>query len=1675
MPEHGGDTKPSVSVTWRIARNGGGRTFITCHRGCDDTAVLAALGLELADLYDEPRAVPSDPARRRGRTPSPRAARSAARPAAERPGGPASSTPTDSSATAAPAPRRGRRPAAEIESEHPYCDAAGEVLFTVVRWLSDPKFSTRRHDASGRWKPGAVPAADRVLYRLPEIAPAIAADAPIYVVEGEKDADALAAAGVVATTAPFGAPAVPQPGSTATWSAANKWLPQYTAALAGAHVVIVHDRDPLEPGAAAGQRYAAHIAGELAAVAASVRIVRAAAGKDAADHLAAGHPVDALEPVDLAALRADLAALEDSTAGDVAGDQTDGLAPAQRTAPSGPEPDVDNVIPMPGHSTRTTVDPEPGGGGGGSNRRMAIRRDRFDVVDGSLCQIKTEKVEPTADNPEGWESYAVELINAAPKLRNRLRYELGDGGRSRVEHFDLEVSYGAGDDAESVVLEALDDREWEKVTWVHELPWPVAIDDTSAGRSKLRKAIVQTSGPIPVETLYGRLGWWEIGDRWVYLHAAGAIDQNGPTDRVRVKVPGKYEDFALPAPADSPLALRKALVASLVEPMNSDVPDRLMAPMLCAAYRAVLGYSRVTLLPTGLRGTGKTALAAIGQQHFAPGTDYRRLPFGAGELAGTLPSLEEHRFIVGDMLQVLDDVAPDTGTEAMGKRQNALARSQAERRGKDRRMRDRAGVHPEHKPNGLLAITTEQWAGVDSAETRTVGLEVRKGEFNPLTVYGPLDSDGRPMLRAVVTATMAMHYAARMPLTRWLSDTGAQFRDALVDESNDPGVEARRAESFGDLAVGGRALLDMCLEREAINQEEADYWWARLWAGLLEAKRAMAASRDQRRPHDIALELLRTALLRKTAAVADRATGEEPADPALHGWEPAPGGSVAGMTTWRRVGAVIGWADETAYYLLPTVATEIAAKEARGGGVPWPYNHVSLGAIFADANVVTRYLDKKSGQWRNQVGRTIGALGKQSRVWEIRRDVLFPPVDDDELDPNDPADPNGPPPAGDALMLPLPEPADAPVDDALEPADEIVDADATDDTVAPGALVDPELEHAESKQDEPETALIETTGEHIGHAAGSPAAQPPTSGDDTPTDSQQPAARPAESHGEPRNPLSAGSSNPETGSGDLSGAYRAYDAPALVCAADVGHLATLDGQGRSVELPADLPRGLAALPELCRWAETAVHLGHPGIRRGARHAYGQVWLLPDARARLGLPAHLPQRERDEPESKTAANIRAALESAGWYVAGRAGIAPWTTVYREGGRRLVLVVPEWLATGSRVAVFGEDEPDVDGPTLARRLGLYCATVGIPHQWSPAVTGHQLIAAHRPRLMNNDRPEMPPPARRPALEAEYAWQRAPEPDEFAKRYAHAYDKHAAYLGVASSLQLGYGAARHIDEPFDWTLETWRDVPAYLRFRVPTLEHARLPDPLQILGRGGPRQTLWATTPTIRSLVEFWDVEIDVREGYVWDLGDGTDRILEPWYETLRNALLIAESIANLDPAERRRAIARLKLKMSPELLRAVLELDRGDADAAAVLAAIKGNYRGAIGRLDAETIRDTAHRLWRPDIRHHVVAQSRYAINRNIHKAAEHDVYPLAVLTDCIVIASDEPDPVKALPPGWKLGWTLGSFKHTGTAEMSEIAPLLTRGPRPIATSRDETGNVKEYGLIDTLKGKHRRAE
>lgn len=164
----------------------------------------------------------------------------------------------------------------KVVKEYLYHDEQGQVLFRVARM--EPKTFRQWSGSVGR---NALGETRRVLYRLPSIIEA-SPDKPIFIVEGEKDADNLVAQGLIATCNPMGASA---------GKGKSKWRHEYSDCLKGRHVIIVADNDE------AGRTHANVVATSVLKTAASVRVVDLPGlpeKGDVSDWLEAGHTGDEL-------------------------------------------------------------------------------------------------------------------------------------------------------------------------------------------------------------------------------------------------------------------------------------------------------------------------------------------------------------------------------------------------------------------------------------------------------------------------------------------------------------------------------------------------------------------------------------------------------------------------------------------------------------------------------------------------------------------------------------------------------------------------------------------------------------------------------------------------------------------------------------------------------------------------------------------------------------------------------------------------------------------------------------------------------------------------------------------------------------------------------------------------------------------------------------------------------------------------------------------------------------------------------------------------------------------------------------------------------------------------------------------------------------------------------------
>ncbi|OWA01471.1 transcriptional regulator [Streptomyces sp. CS159] len=506
-----------------------------------------------------------------------------------------------------------------------------------------------------------------------------------------------------------------------------------------------------------------------------------------------------------------------------------------------------------------------------------------------------------------------------------------------------------------------------------------------------------------------------------------------------------------------------------------------------------------------------------------------------------------------------------------------------------------------------------------------------------------------------------------------------------------------------------------------------------------------------------------------------------------------------------------------------------------------------------------------------------------------------------------------------------------------------------------------------------------------------------------------------------------------------------------------------------------------SLPALVEWTLREGRLGQPRLSGSGKDADPLIVLSEAACEHYGLPVSLSREERLAGRIPQGHKVVKQLSRADWQLTKR-GFGPWARIYRpaQGSERacVQVCIPSWDALDTRHWAHAGQLPPAD---LARLLGTYATRVMTP-RGSTAVTGLELMTAlhpptrasepdatgkrhseHNPGSLGRDPVDCAPceaPDGHPLLadlprfhqrtpaevlaEEAYDWARPLTDAECLRRHLVGIDVNMAFAAGANGLAVGLGVPTHVRKPvFDpklpgsWLVDlshvdlsrvkagkdTWVDLDGEL-----------LPSPFTPKGER-PTGPAWYATPTVAYAVE---LGYDVRPVEAWVRHDN-GRYLDGWYNRLRDAYLA--TMADLG----------VGAELSPEeFLRAMDGYRQRDPELAIVVSAVKATVKGGIGKLrerprgegwrPGQPWRALARPTWRPDIRAAVISRTRINMHRKIVKhAAFTGQYPVAVLSDCAVYASDGPSPLdflpyrdgKPLPGGFRLGVNPGLVKHEGT--------------------------------------------
>lgn len=446
--------------------------------------------------------------------------------------------------------------------------------------------------------------------------------------------------------------------------------------------------------------------------------------------------------------------------------------------------------------------------------------------------------------------------------------------------------------------------------------------------------------------------------------------------------------------------------------------------------------------------------------------------------------------------------------------------------------------------------------------------------------------------------------------------------------------------------------------------------------------------------------------------------------------------------------------------------------------------------------------------------------------------------------------------------------------------------------------------------------------------------------------------------------------------------------------------------------------------DLVEWA-TAMRLGFGGTARHLPEP-GRVWLSADLCEQLGLPSSTFESMEDAATALTAARqapfFQAALE-AGWQITG-AEDKPWIKLH-QGSKSAVITGVSWGA--GRYDALMADQPTP--AELAARLGLLCRTIGFPYTVTPAMTGLNSIEY----MLPDGLPKVPvPDVPYNDIAANPSWIdleaiEAADPQWF----VHVYDRRKSFLAGAGNALVGDGAFAHHPHGCDWDPATagfYRVQPLSAQDQpLPFLRGFDVLNPASAPGGASG----WVSA-AMMAFLQQQQVPVEIVEAVTWPIGG---RRLKTWQSTIKQAG---------DTLEQMRA--------------------QGDQTAAALLdnRIFKGVYTdgfGALARTDFRNPLEAARRYrphWRGEIIGTHTTNTLRAVKR-IYDASQ--AAPVAVgLTDAIAYLGATTDPAQAWPGQGSDSLSnpaLGKFKPAGYMRVAEWLAAMDENAnarRPVSQIR-----------------------
>lgn len=510
--------------------------------------------------------------------------------------------------------------------------------------------------------------------------------------------------------------------------------------------------------------------------------------------------------------------------------------------------------------------------------------------------------------------------------------------------------------------------EFAGMEWAIEKLGPAAITYPNQ-RDHARVAVQHFSVTADEHHIYAHTGWRKIDDRWQFLHAAGAINRDGPVTGVNVRLQGALNRYELTVPT-SQTELETALLASLRSVELA--PPEISFPLRAATCRSILGDADFSLHLVGETGAFKSEIAALEQQHFGATMTRVNLP---ASWSSTPNALEMLAFHAKDALLVIDDFAPQGSAMEVSRYHAGAERvfRAAGNHSSRSRLDSNANLRDSKPPRGLILSTGEDIPRGHSVRARLLILELSKGAIEP----GRLTECQRD-------AASGLYADAMGGFVCWVAQNFEAVKRTFAASVAEllPGAPKCSHTRTPDIICNLQAAFDLFLrfavEKGAIEEKDRKWLADRCWSALCAIANSQATHQAAMDSTERFLDLLRAALAGGDAHLASLSGYEPHHSPESCGWR------VEGPGRLARQGRCIGWVDGDNLYLESAVAYHVVQSLCR-----------DTSDVVMTEQTLRKRLNEKgllasvSGK-RNSLMIRKSVAGSSKNVLHLRRSTLLP-------------------------------------------------------------------------------------------------------------------------------------------------------------------------------------------------------------------------------------------------------------------------------------------------------------------------------------------------------------------------------------------------------------------------------------------------------------------------------------------------------------------------------------------------------------------------------------------------------------------------------------------------------------------------------------------------------------